>query len=74
MTKKKVSLNRSGDLTSVDAELDSAMERLSDANLRITTLLEQAEAQGRSHDTQASDPDSDASASDDASTEQDTAQ
>lgn len=39
MTKKKVPLNRSEELESVDVELDAALDRLDDANQRIDTLL-----------------------------------
>lgn len=40
MTKnKKVELNRSSDLESVDQELDDAMERLTSANEKVDELL-----------------------------------
>lgn len=47
MTKKKVSLNRSEDLTSVDEELEEAMARLDGTNERINTVLTGIDEQGR---------------------------
>ncbi len=44
MTKKKVPLNRSEDLESVDTELDAALDRLVDANQRIDALLATVES------------------------------
>lgn len=57
MTKKKVSLKRSDDLTSVDDELEAAMARLDGTNERIHALLTSID-QGEADENIASGPES----------------
>lgn len=54
MTKnKKVELNRSNDLESVDQELDEAIERLTSENDKVVDLLAEIEAPPSSDDPDA---------------------
>lgn len=65
MTKKKVPLNRSEEMESVDIELDAALDRLVDANQRIDTLLTTIES-----GSELGEPEPDDSVSDDAQPEE----
>lgn len=70
MSKKKVPLSRSDDLTSVDAELEAAVDRLVGANERIGELLTELDQETGTGATPSNETAQDASSSDEAPVEQ----